>query len=159
MWSCKLPLLPSIHHMRNMLDYCLIIVCTCLKNIFDYINVNINFDFWSFVYIRSNFKSHSFFVPLVYLKSIPSTSSFMKILIHLRLKVVWSSLNTNAIAQRAHCESMYVIVTFREKAAYVLSQKYPETWTSCNWMFSLKYRFILFSNQSWPKPKASLVSL
>ena len=40
------PLLPSIHHMRNMRDNFLAILCTCLKNILNYIYVNINFDFW-----------------------------------------------------------------------------------------------------------------
>ena len=36
-WNCKWPILPSIHHMRNMRDYFLTILCTCLKNILNYI--------------------------------------------------------------------------------------------------------------------------
>ena len=59
-WNSKWPLLPSIHHMRNKRDYFLTIVCTCLKNILNYIYVNINFDFLSFLYIGSNFKISQF---------------------------------------------------------------------------------------------------
>ena len=46
MWNCKGPFLLSIHHMRNMRDYFLTILCSCLKNILNYIYVNINFDFF-----------------------------------------------------------------------------------------------------------------
>ena len=53
-------LLPSIHHKRNMRDYFLTILCTCLNNSLNNIYVNINFDFWSFLYICSNSKISQF---------------------------------------------------------------------------------------------------
>ena len=60
-------LLPSIHHMRNMHCYFLAILCTWLTNVFNYIHVNINLDFFYFSSISvAIFKSDSFFVPLVY---------------------------------------------------------------------------------------------
>ena len=46
--------IPSILHMRNMHDYFLTILCTGIKNVFNNIHVNINFDFKSFLYICSN---------------------------------------------------------------------------------------------------------
>ena len=70
MWNCKWPLLLSMHHMCYMRDYFLAVLCTCLKVILNYKYVNINVDLWSFLYICSNFKSHSFFVPLVYMQGI-----------------------------------------------------------------------------------------
>ena len=56
----KWPLLPSIHHMRSMCDYFVTILCTCLKNAFNNIHVNINIDFWSLLYICSNIKISQF---------------------------------------------------------------------------------------------------
>ena len=65
--NCKWVLLPSIHHMRNMRDYFLTIFCTYFKNIFNNISVNINFDFDHSCISAAILKSHSFFVPLVYI--------------------------------------------------------------------------------------------
>ena len=59
-WNCKWPLLPSIHHMRNMRDYFLTILCTCLKNSLNYIYVNMNFDFSSLLYICRTLKISPF---------------------------------------------------------------------------------------------------
>ena len=42
-WNLKWTLLPFIHHMR---DYFVTMLCTCLKNIFNYIHVNINLDYF-----------------------------------------------------------------------------------------------------------------
>ena len=52
--------------MHNMRDYFVTILCTCLKNVFNYIQVNINLGFF-YHSCRSAaiLKSHSFFVPLV----------------------------------------------------------------------------------------------
>ena len=57
--------------MRYMRDYIFIILCTFLKTILNNIYVNINFDVWSFLYTfvsAAILKSHSFFVPLVYMQ-------------------------------------------------------------------------------------------
>ena len=52
--------LPSIYHMRNMRNYFLTILCTCLENVLNFIHVNIHLDFWSFLYICSNFQMSKF---------------------------------------------------------------------------------------------------
>ena len=70
-----LTLRPSIHHMRNTLHYFLTTSCNCLKNVLYYIHFNINFDFWT--YLQQFEKSHSFFVPLVYIfKKVNIKASF-----------------------------------------------------------------------------------
>ena len=43
-----------------MRDYFLTLLCTCLKRILNNIYVNINVNFWSFLYICSNFKISHF---------------------------------------------------------------------------------------------------